>query len=174
MLISEASDFLSSLIVSRVNSENWADLGCGDGFFTYVLAEKLKSGSAIQAVDINYHKLKSQTVDGVFIQFRQGNFAKEKLQLSNLDGILMANSLHYISDKESLLRNLIQCLKESGQFLIVEYNTKKPNKWVPYPIDYESLKLMFSKCGFAGSKIIGERKSAYGSNSMYAATFKKI
>jgi SAM-dependent methyltransferase len=51
-----------------------------------------------------------------------------------LDGILMANAMHYFKDKEAVLRQIHSFLKPIGTFLLVEYNVDSGNPWVPYPL----------------------------------------
>jgi hypothetical protein len=62
------------------------------------------------------------------------------LRLPSVDGILMANSLHFIEDQHLLLRNLSSVAE---RFLIVEYERSKRNRWGPYPVGFEKLREHF-------------------------------
>lgn len=172
MLVSEGQEFLKDFKPVKDGPGMWADLGCGEGFFTNILAEKLSPGSGIYAVDREWQKLK-QEIDGVKIHFQQLDFTKDLLKLPQLDGLMMANALHYVKDKEVLLENLILLLKEDAQILMIEYETTTANPWVPYPIEFQTLKSLFSKFGYNNTKKIGERRSIYNSNLMYAAGIKR-
>ena len=56
--------------------------------------------------------------------------------------------------------------------IIIEYDTVRQNRWVPYPISFENLVQTFSAAGFSSIKKIGERNSVYRSEKMYAAVIK--
>jgi len=85
-----------------------------------------------------------------------------------LDGILMANSFHYIKNKNRLIQRLRFFLKSDGRFLIIEYDTNKSNRWVPFPITFHELLLLFKNNGYKKIEKIGERSSIFGSQKMYA------
>ena len=165
MIISAVSDHRSV--------QRWADLGCGSGLFTTVLAELLPNGSTVYAIDRSFQTI-TPPGNAVTIDFTQHNFENMlPPDIENLDGIMMANSLHYISDKEKLIRKLIPLLKNDGHFIIIEYETKNVNPWVPYPVTYNELKQLFSDFGFQKIKKTGERPSVYGNDVMYAASIGK-
>src|SRR5690348_818784 len=80
-------------------SQHWADLGCGSGLFTQALAGLLPAGSRVHGIDTN-PSLPQQTMpNGTSIIPLAADFIKDQLPLSALDGILMANSFHYVKDK---------------------------------------------------------------------------
>ncbi len=158
--------------VSSGSVSSWADLGCGDGLFTQALASIIGNGSTIYAVDENRKALsRIENVSGIRIEKIVGNFEKDELQLKSLDGILMANSLHFVKDKSSFLQKAKGWMKKDARFLIVEYDTDTANRWVPYPLSYTSLQNLFSSLGFSTEKI-GEHKSIYNRAGMYAALAK--
>ena len=147
----------------------WADLGCGAGTFTRALSRLLPEGSFIYAVDRQQQtEVTLSTNKAVSISFQQKDFEKDKLDLPLLDGILMANALHYVSDKTKLIQKLEQYLKPEGVLLIVEYDTRSANRWVPYPIDRDQLKKLFSASGFEHTKVLGTLPSVFGQGLIYA------
>lgn len=168
----EAAIFLANFKPDQTQPQNWADLGCGDGFFTEVLATKLPAGSKIYAVDKSAQKLKSTVGNNVKIEFIKADFSAEELPLQNLDGILMANSFHYIKDKSKLFNQLKKYLTIQGMLLIIEYDTLRANRWVPYPIDMATLRQLFTQNGFTNITKIGEQNSIYRSGKMYACTIQ--
>ncbi|SDF65582.1 hypothetical protein SAMN04487996_111378 [Dyadobacter soli] len=105
----------------------------------------------------------------VSIKFIEADFETEALEVAGLDGILMANSLHFIRDKESLVRRLEKHFSTSRRFLIVEYDTTVSNSWVPFPIDFKGLKSLFDRVGNYSISKLGERRSLYGSAMLYGA-----
>lgn len=151
--------------------QRWVDLGCGKGTFTYALADLLPSGSLIYAIDTTPQIL-SERVGGVRIAFHRADFERDPLPSGDLDGVLLANAIHYVQDKESLIRKLIHYCKPSHTFLIVEYDRLTANPWVPYPVDFTTLIDLFERAGYHDIIRLGERKSQYG-GTMYAASIKK-
>ena len=62
-------------------------------------------------------------------------FARE-VSLPPLDGILMANSLHFHGDACALLLHTARWLKPGGLLILVEYDIETPNPWVPHPLPW--------------------------------------
>ncbi len=141
----------------------WADLGCGRGTFTKALADLLGEGSRIYAIDENKAALRSlpPLYKGVHIEALAANFVRDDWP-TQLDGILMANSLHFVADQATFLRKLKQHLKAQGQLILVEYDTERSNPWVPYPHDIATWRELFLEAGFAFASEIARRPSAYG------------
>ncbi|AQX05402.1 methyltransferase type 11 [Elizabethkingia meningoseptica] len=168
--LSEAKNMIISAVSGHKPVQRWADLGCGSGLFTTALAELLPNGSTVYAIDRSFQTI-TPPGNAVTIDFIQHNFENTlPPDIENLDGMMMANSLHYISDKEKLIRKLIPLLKPDGQFMIIEYETKNVNPWVPYPVTFNELKQLFSDFGFQKIEKISERPSVYGNGMMYAAS----
>jgi trans-aconitate methyltransferase len=118
----------------------YADLGCGNGLFTKALAQLLAPQSTIYAVDKNQPALNGFSVDSnIQLQKINIDFIKDEFPFKNLSGILMANSLHYVEDKNAFLLKAKASLAPGGYFIIVEYDTDKANHWVPYPISFSAL-----------------------------------
>jgi ubiquinone/menaquinone biosynthesis C-methylase UbiE len=152
----------------------WLDLGCGTGLFTLALAGNLPPGSKIIAVDKDEKALKKipATVNDVVIQTLAADFVYDALDVKEVDGILMANSLHYVKDKETLLRKLISSMKTNGIFLIVEYDRQAGNQWVPYPLTIDAAKTLFKSLGYSGLHVLNKRPSVFGGHYMYAAIIR--
>lgn len=136
--IRKARTLLAPVVSS--SADTWADLGCGDGVFTLLLAELLPPGSDVYAVDrdaaplIALRRKLSQVETAVNVSTLQADFT-QPLDLPLLDGILMANLLHFVRDKEPVLRQLCDLLRPGGRLVIIEYNTQRGNSAVPYPLD---------------------------------------
>ena len=175
MQISEASQMLKHDDFTFAVKTIWADLGCGNGIFTLALAGLLQPQSVIYAMDKNVSSLQQipETYHSVFINKQRADFVKDKLSFTGLDGILMANSLHYVKDKIAFLKKATACLKEDGRFLIVEYDTDRANTWVPYPVSFSSLRSLFLQAGYSVVKKLLERPSIYRRAKMYSVVVRK-
>lgn len=174
MELEQAIRLLTYIGISSSNKTAWADLGSGRGLFTRALASLLAPGSTITAVDTDAASLGSiQSTDGVVVKKVRADFVQDTLALGELDGILMANSLHYVQDKNTFIKKMERCLGKGGQFLIVEYDMDKPNPWVPYPVSFETLKELFSAAGYAAIHRIADMPSIYNRSKIYSAVIGK-
>jgi ubiquinone/menaquinone biosynthesis C-methylase UbiE len=171
MTITEAAALIKPGLEANIQRATWADLGCGSGIFTKALATCLHEGSIIYAVDKEAQLLKSQ--GDVKIEFLKLDFIRDDLPFFNLDGLLMANALHYVKDKMQFLEKAKRQLKPDAQMIIVEYDAEIPNHWVPYPISFLNLVETCQIAGFAHIKKIGERNSVYNAQKMYACSVKR-
>ena len=166
MKIKDAQTLIQKAFDTANGIEYWADLGCGSCTFTYALANCLEAGSTIYAVDKKMPSL--LPANNVDIQCMDADI--ETIDFSNqaLDGILMANSFHYIKNKNKLIQRLHSFLKSNSRFVMKEYDTDKSNRWVPFPITFHELLLLFKNNGFDNIEKIGERSSIFGPQKMYA------
>ena len=142
----------------------WADLGAGEGAFTLALADVLGPDGHIVAVDRDARALRA--LDGRF-ETRVADFTRP-MDLNDLDGVLMANSLHFARDKEPVLTAVRAMLRRGGRLIIVEYGTDRGNAWVPYPFSYPRWETMAARAGFTGTRLLRTVPSRWLS-SMYSA-----
>ena len=61
----------------------------------------------------------------------------------------MANTIKNKERKEKENGLVMSYLKRGGRLIIVEYNANAGNPWVPYPMDFPSLKRLAERLGFA-------------------------
>ena len=153
----------------------WLDLGCGTGLFTRALTHYLPSGSRIRAVDTDTQALGQLpgTWNAVTIEPVVADFVHDPPDVQVVDGILMANSLHYVRDKEGFLLPLSRSLKTGAVFLIVEYYRKTSNPGVPYPLAIEDAKVLFHSLGYWEFELLHQRPSVYGRHTIYAALISR-
>ena len=157
----------------------WADLGAGSGAFTLALSELVGSDADIYAVDKDRRRLDelAHAYDARF-----GNAGKlflltadfsRTLDLPMLDGVLMANSLHYFKDKEKVLRHVASLLKPAGRLLLVEYNVDSGNPWVPYPLSFETFRSLAPLAGFNEPRLLAKHPSSFLTEFYSAITNKQ-
>lgn len=124
----------------------WAELGSGTGIFTLTLRGLLGSAVEIYSVDRDARALDKQQhafaeqYPDTNIHYLHADFT-QPLNLPPLDGILMANSLHFVpfARQEAVLHQIVRYLRpDGGRFLIVEYDADRGNLWVPYPVNYDA------------------------------------
>jgi len=160
---------------SENKKQAWMDLGCGDGLFTSAVASFLPKGSIIHAVDKDEKALRRipGDINGVMIEKSVADFLTENVFFLRLDGVLMANSLHFIPDRLSFLRTIFGSLKEGGLLVLVEYDLKTANPWVPYPVTIDEAGMLLTAAGFGSFEVLCKKPSVYGNHSMYAMLVKK-
>jgi ubiquinone/menaquinone biosynthesis C-methylase UbiE len=170
MRLSEAKLLIQNGEFSVKVKSTWADLGCGSGLFTKALGAMLYPGSTIYAVDRNLVKFSLvDTPDQILIRTIKSDFASDEFQLNGLDGILMANAFHFVENKNAFLNRAKTWFRNKPFYLIVEYNTDKPNPWVPYPVSFQSLVKLFAALGYTRIEKLHEINSLYNSGKMYSA-----
>lgn len=157
MELDTALKLLEKGISETDNIQTWADLGAGSGLFTTALAKLLPHGSSIIAIDKKLSKIASS--NGVDIQARTGDFLD--LDFGKVDGVVMANSLHYVKDQQAFLQRLAT---KTSRLVLVEYDTDRANQWVPYPVSFNKLRSYRPN-----AKQIGEEGSLYHKEGMYSA-----
>jgi len=145
----------------------WADFGAGSGAFTLALRELVGPHANIYAVDKDQRGLRnlekahremfttSQNIHPVRADFTGA------LSLPPLDGIVMANSLHYFKDKEKVLRHVGSFLKLNGALLLVEYNVDSGNPWVPHPLSFETYRSLARRAGFTEPQLLAKAPSSF-------------
>ena len=174
MELNQAIDLIKHQKVFNATKTSWADLGCGSGLFTNALGHMLVPGSTIFAVDNNIDALRRiQQLNNISIAKIKADFISDALSLNALDGILMANSLHFVKDKIEFIRKVEGYFKKPGCFLIVEYNTDKPTSWVPYPISFRSLQQLFESIQYSSIRKIHEVPSQLNQAKIYSSLITK-
>jgi len=137
----------------------WADLGAGSGAFTLALADLLDGRGQIIAVDKDRSALAenqrqmSAHFPKAHVEYRAADFTRD-LDLPPLDGVVMANSLHFHRHKAPILDRVRAMLKLGGRFILVEYNVDHGNMWVPHPLSFETWKALSEQYGFTETRLL--------------------
>ena len=162
----------------------WADLGAGAGTFTQALAGLLGPGARVYAVDRErraiaaLERLAASVRPGAIVIPRRADFADpaslDGLNLPPLDGILLANALHFVpaADQATVLARLVTRLRPRGRLVVAEYDGRGPSRWVPAPVSLERLRELLP-AGVGPLREVGRRPSAYG-GVIYAAVAEHV
>lgn len=146
---------------------SWADLGAGSGAFTFALRELLGESADIHAVDKDRASLRQlekeyqiRFGDSNNLRSVVGDFSRT-LDLPPLDGILMANSLHFFRDKVKVLNHVRTWLKPNGILIVVEYNVDSGNPWVPHPFSFDTFRTLAAQTGFSEPRLLATHPSRF-------------
>ena len=165
-----------SLIRNAVGRDagTWADLGAGTGTFTRALAETLGAGSIVYAVDKDAGALASLSswrgdarIVRVTADFTAA-FELPGLDEALLDGILLANALHFVRHAADVLTRLVDRVRVGGRVVMVEYDRREASRWVPYPISMARWPALAKVAGLSDPSVVATRPSMY-SGTLYAA-----
>jgi len=148
---------------------DWADLGSGSGAFTLALADLLGPGSRIVSVDRDAGALRehAHAMAARFpaTELRQvvADFTgvlAERLA-TPLDGIVMANSLHFQADHVPVVQRVATLLRPGGRLVLVEYDADRGNPWVPHPLSFETWRRVAQEAGLTEPRLIGRVPSRF-------------
>lgn len=156
----------------------WADFGSGDGAFTLALRDLIGAEGEIFSIEKDKSRLDQQQRNfrtrfrGSKSHFIHADFTRP-LDLPPLDGIVIANALHFFRDKEKILYLLRGYLESEGRLVLVEYNADAGNPWVPYPISFDSFVSLARRTGFAEPRLLATVPSRFLREIYSALAIKK-
>lgn len=146
----------------------WADFGSGSGAFTLALADLIGPQGEIYSIDRDRSALARQAKA---IQTQFGAHQPKmhylvadytaRLDLPLLDGIVMANALHFQAFKGEVLEAVWGYLRPGGRLLLVEYNVDRGNRWVPYPLSFSTWTELASQAGFVATRLLARQPSRF-------------
>ncbi len=151
----------------------WADLGSGTGAFTLALADLLGPAGSIISVDRDAEALASQArlmarrFPSVSVRYVRADLASD-LPIDAVDGVVMANALHFFRDRGALLPRLVSRIRPGGRFVLVEYDSDRANPWVPHPLSWDTWLETAQHAGLRDTRLIGRVPSRF-LGAIYAA-----
>jgi len=158
------ADHVRLLTDGVTSGGTWADLGAGTGAFTLALAELVGPTGEVVAIDRDRGALRdlerALRPGGATVRTMSADFTKP-IELPLLDGIVMANSLHFVKDKLPVLALVRAMLKRSGRLLLVEYDADRGNTWVPHPMSFETWRALADANGFSGTRKLASVPSRF-------------
>lgn len=148
----------------------WVDLGSGSGAFTLALADLLGPAGRIMSVDRDAGALREQArvmaarFPATELHQEVADFTSDLVPLVGsqaLDGIVMANSLHFRSDHAAVVRRVVTLLRPGGRFVLVEYDADHGNPWVPHPLSFGTWHRVAIEAGLTEPQLIGRVPSRF-------------
>ena len=151
----------------------WLELGAGDGAFTLALADLLGPGGWILANDREVRLVATAAAavrkqyPAVEVESRAFDYT-DAIPYGPFDGVLAANTLHFVADRDATLRAIRFSLAPAGRLVIVEYDADRGNPWVPHPFSFETWRAEAVRAGYAEPRRIGRVPSRF-LGAIYAA-----
>ena len=154
----------------------WADLGSGLGAFTLALADLIGPHGVIYSVDKDHSALQIQAHNlrtrfpSVAVTYLTADFTRP-LDVPPLDGIVMANSLHYVEPQRrpAVVKQIRMGLRPGGRLVVVEYNRDAPNAWVPFPFSFARWEELAGAAGFEHTKLMATAPAGQAAHGFYSA-----
>lgn len=164
--------------IPAARGETWADLGAGTGTFTRALATLVGPTGHVHAVDADAGALRvieswaARSPGGRKVTAIHADITRP-LGLAPLDGVVMANVLHFAADAAGVLRTVAGQLRPGGRLVLIEYEGRRPSRWVPHPVPAARFADLAAASGFDRPQVVATRPSAYGGD-IYVATTLRI
>jgi len=90
-----------------------------------------------------------------------------------LDGMLLANALHFVPESKQVLARLAPLVRPGGRVVIVEYDRSRASRWVPHPLPPARLPELARSAGLSLPVLTATRPSAFG-GTLYAAAADRL
>ncbi len=158
----------------------WADLGSGWGAFTLALADLVGPTGQIYSIDKDRNALREQAqalrarFPDVLVDTTVADFTR-RLDLPPLDGVVLANALHFVPNRHGEQEEVVQLIKSylrpGGRLILVEYNADEGNQWVPYPLSYATWEKVARRCGFTSTQRLATVPSRFLKEIYSAVSF---
>ena len=152
----------------------WLELGAGRGAFTLALADLLGKGGEIVAVDRDARDLADlaatmgRRFPGTDLTTIVADFSRTLPIEPGFDGLLAANSLHFVRDPGAVIAGVRPLLRPGARIVVVEYDSDSGNPWVPFPFAFTSWQAIAARAGLVDPRLVGRVPSRF-LGAIYAA-----
>lgn len=116
-----------------------ADLGCGNGYYTLRLAERIAPHGHVFAVDIQQGMLDQLEARMDDADIRNvypilGAYDDPFLPPGKMDWLLLVDVYHEFSNPEAMLEKIRESLASDGKVALLEYRAEQDPATIPFPI----------------------------------------
>ncbi|RZM85214.1 class I SAM-dependent methyltransferase [Pseudoalteromonas rubra] len=129
------------------------DLGAGDGYFSYVLAEEVGSAGKVYAVDISQSALdkisknaKERNLDNIYTVLAEE--ADPNLPVNDINMIFMSNSYHHISDRITYFKKVSKHLAHDGRLAVLDTKEGTPFFIIPHGVHAQQIRQELAEAGY--------------------------
>jgi uncharacterized protein (TIGR01244 family) len=121
-----------------------ADIGCGNGFYSLQVAERIGPHGAVFAVDVQQGMLDQMVARANEAEIKNiypvlGAFTDPNLPPGKIDWMLLVDAYHEFSDPEAMLARMKESLAPDGKIALLEYRAEEgqPGADVAIPRDHK-------------------------------------
>ncbi|MEK9175013.1 MAG: class I SAM-dependent methyltransferase [Patescibacteria group bacterium] len=153
-----------------------ADFGCGAGFFTIPIAQRVGPQGMIYAIDVRQEALDATKTKIKLFRLSNINLIRADLESprasgikdEGIDKIIITNILFQADDKNAILREAFRVLKQNGTLFLIEWNEdSKTGPVLPNKINRGDVEKLCRSIGFV------MYKNFYAGSHHYGLIFKK-
>lgn len=151
--------------------EKIADFGCGPGFFSIPMGQKVGPNGKIYALDIRPEALEATRSKAKLYQLFNVEPTRADLEMErgsgikdrSVDKVIISNILFQVENREAVIVEISRILRGGGSVLAIEWNDNDPSHPIPASkIDKESLKSLFLAQDFSFQKEFPAGAHHYG------------
>jgi ubiquinone/menaquinone biosynthesis C-methylase UbiE len=139
--------------------QKFADIGCGNGFYSIAIAKQLGKEGRVYAVDIQSEMLRllqarAEEAEVKNIKPVHGTLVDPKLPVGEIDMVLLVDVYHEFSHPEQMLKAIRASLKPTGRVALAEFRLEDPN--VPIKLEHKmSKEQIMAEFPANGFKLVG-------------------
>jgi len=151
-------------------TEEWVIYGIAKPEFAQAFASKLGPDGHLHVVDKSSAKLAKINIEAenmAEISLHHKDFSAAKL-FDGLDGIFLAYSMHSIQNPIKFLGQAMLSTKANGKLLILDFDTRRANPWIKYPLGFSRLEYLAKKLALPKPKLLAKTNSHFGRKSYLA------
>lgn len=137
-----------------------ADLGAGDGYFTFTLADAVGASGRVYAVDVE-----ADIVDGLRARVTSrgydnveavlGDYDDPGLPNGEIDLVFLCNVYHHIDNRATYFSDLRRDLAPGARVAIIDIGAEPPLRWLSPPDHSTDLETLVDEMAAAGYVVAG-------------------
>ena len=149
-----------------------ADFGCGAGFFTIILGQRVGPKGTVYALDVRQEALDMTKTKVKIFQLANIHLIRADLEAprgsgikdQSVDKVLITNVLFQAEDKSAILHEAHRILKDGGSLLIIEWDHETPGAKpkLPTVISKKEAERLITQIGFHLQKECSAGSHHYG------------
>ncbi len=157
--------------------EKIADFGCGSGFFTIPIAQRVGAADTVYAIDVRDEALSTTRSKAKLFRLTNIEYLRADLERArgtglkdeSIDKIIVTNVLFQVDDKVALIGEAFRILKPGGSVLLVEWNAENPGGGpvLPRTVDRKEAETLLTQ------QHLNLLKDFYAGSHHYGLLFKK-